>query len=160
MCLMAGYEPLSAAHNLTQTVVASEEEVLATLDGSLGWNFTRFLQVLYNNSTAPATGIATGLANAFDAGYTASTPNWETISAVNMNGFSAVDAAVSQLANALANTSTPNVSAVATDLRCTALGMRERAVSNAPGCLDFVTLSLAQYDSLQKQSRVDSALLT
>jgi hypothetical protein len=113
MCLMAGYEPLSAVRGLTQTAVASEQEELVTLDGTLGWNFTRFLQVLYNGPTASATSIAVGLANAFDAGYVGQS-SWGTISAFNMSGFAAVDGAVSQLANSLANTSAANVAGVST----------------------------------------------
>jgi hypothetical protein len=97
MCLMAGYEPLTAVNGLTQTVVASEDAEYVA-----GWDFTRFLSTLYAESTAPAVTVATSLANAFDAAYS-TLPYSETISAFNMAGFGPVDAAVSQLASALQN---------------------------------------------------------
>lgn len=110
MCLMAGYEPLSAVKGLTQAVVASEEEEVVN-----GWDFGRFLQAIYADPTAGATATATKLANAFDAAYLG-TNFPETISAFDMGGFVTVDAAVSKLAAALTSataTAAANISAAA-----------------------------------------------
>lgn len=103
MCLMGGYEPLLAVHNLAQTAVASEDAEYVA-----GWNFTSLLQALYADPTVGATTAATRLADAFDAAY-ASLGFSETIAAYNLAGFPAVDAAVSQLASALGKS--PSVTA-------------------------------------------------
>jgi hypothetical protein len=108
MCLMGGYEPLSAVQGLTQAVVASEDEEYVA-----GWNFTTFLSAMYANTTAPATTVATALANAFDAGY-ATNGFSETIAAYNMSGYSAVNTAVGQLGTALGASTSATPAAIAT----------------------------------------------
>jgi hypothetical protein len=107
MCLMGGYEPLSAVRGLTQTVVASEDEEYVD-----GWDFNRFLTTIYADPAAPTTTIAARLADAFDAGYTANGLS-ETISAYNMSGLGTVDAAIGQLASALNNSPTATPFALA-----------------------------------------------
>ncbi len=107
MCLMAGYEPLSAVNGLASTVVASEE---AQIVG--GWDFTQFLKAMYTQPTASAVQMAGRLADAYAAGY-ADTPYSETVSAFNMAGFAAVDAAVNQFGAALGAAPTAEVSAIA-----------------------------------------------
>ena len=107
MCLMGGYEPLSAVRGLTQTAVASEDEEYVA-----GWNFTTFLQTMYANTTSPATTVASALATAFDGGYVGLGLS-ETVSAYNMSGLPAVDAALGQLATALNASSTATPAAVA-----------------------------------------------
>jgi hypothetical protein len=129
MCLMAGYEPLSAVRNVAQTVVASEDEEIVN-----GWDFSRLLSTIYANPTGPAPTLAGSLADSFDAAF-ANLPWSETISAFNMTGFGAVDAAVSQLATALTN----SASVTATGLATEAFGVQR--YGGAPWVADLVDLS-------------------
>ncbi len=97
MCLMGGYEPMLAVQDLARTVVASEDSEYVA-----GWDFQRLLETMYASPTLSAPAMAGQLADAFDAAY-ASLGLSETISAYDLSGFSAVDAAVSQLGGALLN---------------------------------------------------------
>ena len=108
MCLMAGYEPLSAIRSNAKTVVASEDEEYVA-----GWDFGRFLKAIYADPTVPAPTLAARLADTFDAAY-AGLGLSETIAAFDMTGFDRVDAAVSQLATALVNTPSANLATLAT----------------------------------------------
>jgi len=107
MCLMGGYEPLSAVKDIAKTVVASEDAEYVA-----GWDFHRFLQTMYSDPAASAQTMAGRLADAFDAAY-GSLGLSETISAYNMSGFAAVDAAISQFGNALLNSPSTGAASLA-----------------------------------------------
>jgi len=95
MCLMAGYETLMSLRGLASTVVFSEESV-----PSAGNEYVSFLKLFYNNPTADSRSLAGRLADVFHLSYQTSTET-ETVSAIDMAGLPAVDAAVSRLGLAL-----------------------------------------------------------
>ena len=107
MCLMGGYEPLSAIRSLARTAVASEE-----VEYVAGWDFQRLLTTLYTAPTAATTTVATRLADAFDASY-AGLGLSETIAAYDLSAFAPVDAAVGQLAAARLSAPTATTTALA-----------------------------------------------
>jgi hypothetical protein len=95
MCLMGGYETLAAVQQYASAVVASEE----TEPGD-GEDYTGMLRAMYAAPTSDAAAVAIAAADAYDA-YYAGKGLSTTIAAYAMSGFGAVDAAVTQLANAM-----------------------------------------------------------
>lgn len=135
MCLMAGYEPLSAVHNLARAAVASEDAEYVA-----GWDFKRLLNTMYADPTVDGVTLAPKLADTFDAAY-ASLGLSETISAFNLSGFNAVDAAVSQLATALTNSS----SITATGLAASAVATQRYEEGWVTDLADFTDTLRARY---------------
>jgi hypothetical protein len=95
MCLMGGYETLAAVQKYASAVVASEE----TEPGD-GLDYTGMLRAVYAAPTSDAAAVAVAAADAYDA-YYAGKGLSTTIAAYAMSGFGPVDAAVTQLANAM-----------------------------------------------------------
>jgi hypothetical protein len=106
MCLMGGYEPLSAMRALTTTIIASEETETVG-----GWDFAGLLRTFYTNPTAATTTLTMSLADVADAAY-ATLPYTSTVAAYNMSGFANVDAAVTQLGNALSAIAPSSIGAI------------------------------------------------